>query len=84
MEPCYIIDEVTQRRILGTIDRCEELGIENLCFLYNPTIETKVIKFYLVRYADYWQLTVILKYAKRRDIYAIKGDSLIFDSSLQD
>lgn len=83
MEPYFNLDNLTTNRILGLITRCEELELENVCFIYYPKLISE-LKFYMVKNADHWGLTVIQNWEKKRDLYKIKDMSLIFDYSEHD
>ena len=83
MKPYLDLDQLTIKRIFGFVEKCEELELENVCFIYYPKLKTEV-KFYMVKYADHWELTVIQNWAKKRDIYIIKDKSLTFDYSKHD
>jgi len=83
MKPYLDLDELTIKRISGLIEKCEELMLENACFIYNPKLKNEV-KFYMVKYSDHWELTVIQNWEKKRDLYKIKDKSLTFDYSEHD
>lgn len=83
MKPYFDLDELTIYRILGLISRCEELELENVCFIYYPKLKAE-IKFYMVKYVDHWGLTVIQNWEKKRDLYKIKDTSLTFNYSEHD
>jgi len=83
MKPFFDLDELTIKRILGFIEKCEELGLENVCFIYFPKLKTEV-KFYMVKYTDHWKLTVIQNWEKKSDIYRINDESITFDYSKYD
>ncbi|MCO1603392.1 hypothetical protein [Desulfosporosinus nitroreducens] len=80
MKPYWDLDELTIKRILGIIEKCEELELENACFIYNPKLKNEV-KFYMVKYDHHWNLTVIQNLEKKSDIYKFKDRSLTFEYS---
>lgn len=80
MKPFYHLNELTIKRILGFIEKCEELELENVCFIYFPKLINEV-KFYMVKHTDHWNLTVIQNWEKKSDIYKIKDESITFDYS---
>lgn len=82
-KPYLDLDNLTKKRIIDLIEKCEELEIENVCFIYDPKLKTEV-KFYMVKCEDYWELTVIQNWAKKRDRYEIKDHSLTYCCSLDD
>jgi len=49
MKPYWDLDKLTIKRIFGIIEKCEELELENACFIYNPKLKNEV-KFYMVKY----------------------------------
>ena len=83
MKPYYDLDNITTRRIFEFIEKCEELKLDNVCFIYDSKLITEV-KFYMVKQEDYWELTVIQNWEKKRDIYKVKAQSLTFTYSLKD
>ena len=83
MKPYLDLDNSTTGRILGLIEKCEELGLENVCFIYYPKLKNEV-KFYMTKHEDYWELTVIQNWEKKRDIYKIKEQTLTYSCSLHD
>ena len=83
MKPYFDLDDLTTHRILGLITRCEELELENVCFIYHPKLKAE-LKFYMVKYANQWGLTVIQNWEKKRDIYKIEGTSFTFNYSEHD
>lgn len=83
MKPYLDLDKLTTKRIIELITKCEELELENVCFIYHPKLKNEV-KFYMVKCEDYWELTVIQNWEKKRDIYKIKDQSLTFSFSLCD
>lgn len=83
MRPYFDLDDITIKRIIDLRAKCEELGLENVCFIYDPKLKTEV-KFYMVKYAEHWELTVIQNWEKKRDFYIVIGKSLTFEHSKND
>jgi hypothetical protein len=83
MKPYIELDELSIKRSLDFVEKCEELELDNACFIYNPKRDNEV-KFWLVKHADYWGLTVIQNLEKKRDIYKIRDNQVTFDYSEND
>lgn len=80
MKPYIELDEISIKRSLDFVEKCEELELDNVCFIYNPKLDNEV-KFWLVKQADYWRLTVIQNLENKRDWYKIRDNYLTYDYS---
>ncbi|MGI6119392.1 MAG: hypothetical protein ACOYIB_02290 [Desulfosporosinus sp.] len=83
MKPHIALDELSIKRSLALIEKCEELKLGNICFIYYPKQKNEV-KYWLVKYSDHWRLTVIQNWEGKRDVYKIKDKFLIYDYSEED
>ncbi|HEY8805101.1 MAG TPA: hypothetical protein VIM70_11535 [Clostridium sp.] len=73
----YNIDEITTKRILGLINKCEETELGNSTFeYYDSSSGCGHIAFSMTENNKGWELTVITRRSGARDMYNIIGGSL--------
>ena len=81
--PHYPIDAVTEKIVLGFLNKARELDMGNVNFHYY----TPGVDFYLEECKEYWELIVKSgqnAQGELTDVYRIDGDELKFRYSEQD
>ena len=84
MNPYYLIDDLTTRRILKLIEACDATELGNASFIYYEMPKHDEVEFYLNKLRHGWQLVVNLKIKDERDIYKIVDNQLVYGYSEKD
>jgi len=84
MNPYYKIDDITTTRILGLIDKCKELSLGNVSFVYFALPKHDEIRFRLTEDNHGWELVVIARRTEEVDAYRITEDKLVYEYSEKD
>lgn len=84
MKPYYELDDLTTRRILGLIAKCEESELGNVSFDYYESPKQEAVTFRMAHYRGYWELVVCSNYEGNRDVYCISEGNIKYDYSEKD
>ena len=84
MDPYHQLNLTTRNRIIGLIKQCEVSNLGNVSFEYYPSPGEEGKSFHMAQNNSGWELVVIAKDSRTRDIYEIVGDQIIYEYSEKD